>query len=51
MTTYRTEIQEKIMQGKGITLVNLTPEFSYDERKEVKKRIERQLYDVFCKYV
>lgn len=51
MTTYRKDTQEKNIQKKPITLINLTPELSCSERKEIKKKIERQLYDIFCKYI
>ena len=50
MTTYKKEIFERKIHNKIVTIVNLTPELSCDERKELKKNIERKLYDVFCKY-
>lgn len=51
MTTYKKEIKEIKTYNKMITIINLTPELTYEERLEIKKSIERNLYDVFCKYV
>ena len=50
MTTYTTHISKIETGNKTITVVNLTPQHSADERKEIKLKIELQLYDVFCKY-
>ena len=51
MTTYQTEAHEKRICGQIISVVNLTPSFRENERKAVKKSIEQQLYEIFCKYV
>ncbi len=51
MTTYKKDIRERKIHNRMITIVNLTPELSCDERKEVKKNIETKLYDVFFKYL
>ena len=51
MTAYQTEAHERCIQGQIISVVNLTPEFRRDEKNAVKKAIEQQLYEIFCKYV
>ena len=51
MTPYETKISEKNIGGKTVSLVNLTPRLSADEKREVKAAIEKKLYDVFCKYL
>ena len=51
MFTYLAEVHERCIEGKTLKVTNLIPEFRSDERIAVKKQIERQLYDIFCKYV
>lgn len=51
MTTYIRETYEQKIGNKVITITNLTPDFSVDEKIEVKLQIEAKLYDVFCKYM
>ena len=51
MTTYKKDSFERKIHNRIVKVVNLTPELLCDERKEVKKNIERKLYDVFCKYM
>lgn len=51
MTTYKKDSFERNIHNRIAKIVNLTPELSCGERKEVKKNIERKLYDVFCKYL
>ena len=51
MTPYETEISEKNIGGKTVSLVNLTTRLSADEKREVKAAIAKKLYDVFCKYL
>ncbi len=51
MTTYTTEAHEKRIHGQIISVVNLTPSFREDQKIAVKKAIEQQLYEIFCKYV
>ena len=51
MTTYSAQISERKIDGKTISVVCLTPRLSADEKREAKLSIERQLYDVFCKYL
>ena len=51
MTTYKKEIREQKSNNKIITIINLTPQLSFEERLQVKKNIETKLYDVFCKYL
>ncbi len=50
-TAYHTEAHEQSLQGKSLLVVNLTPDYSGEERNGVKKAIEQRLYVVFCKYV
>ncbi len=51
MTTYKKDSFERKIHNRTVKVVNLTPELSCDKRKEVKKNIERKLYEVFCKYM
>lgn len=51
MTSYIAEMWEKKIDNKIVSITNLTPGFSVDEKREVKQQIEAKLYDVFCKYV
>ena len=51
MTTYITEAHEKCIRGQIISVVNMTPSFREDQKIAVKKVIEQQLYEIFCKYV
>ena len=51
MTTYITEAHEKRIHGQVISVVNLTPSFREEQKSAVKKAIEQQLYEIFCKYV
>ena len=49
MTTHITEANEKRIRGQIISVVNLTPIFREDQRSAVKRTIEQQLYEIFCK--
>ena len=51
MTTYITEAHEKRIRGQIISVVNMTPSFGEVQKIAVKKVIEQQLYEIFCKYV
>ena len=51
MTTYITEAHERHIRGQIISVVNLTPSFREDQKNAVKKEIEQQLFEIFCKYV
>ena len=51
MVNYVAESWEQKIGNKVITITNLTPDFSADEKREVKLQIEAKLYDVFCKYM
>ena len=51
MTTYITETHTRKIGAAVISVTNLTPQFSVDEKREVKLQIELKLYDVFCKYM
>ena len=50
-TTYRTESYEKHVGDVILTITNHTPVYHRDEKATVKKKIEQQLYEIFCKYV
>lgn len=51
MRSYVTESHESDMGGTRVSIVNRTPVLRPDEREEVKRSVERQLYEVFSKYV
>ena len=51
MVKYVAESWEQKIGNKIVSTKNLTPQFSVDEKREVKLQIEAKLYDVFCKYV
>ena len=51
MTTYIRETYERKIGAAVISVTNLTPRFSVDEKREVKLQIEAKLYDVFYKYM
>ena len=50
-TTYRTEAHERRAGDVTLTISNITPVYRRDEKAAVKKKIEQQLYEIFCKYV
>ena len=54
-TAYCTEAHERCYHSRTILVENATPHhdgvYRREEREAVKKAIEEQLYDVFCKYV
>ena len=50
VTAYIKETREEKIGNRTITITNLTPDFSADEKRAVKLQIEQKLYDVFCKY-
>ncbi|MGN1044287.1 MAG: hypothetical protein ACI4PR_05845 [Acutalibacteraceae bacterium] len=39
------------ISGKKYTVINLTPIYSKDERENIKKEIEANLFEIFKKYV
>lgn len=49
--TFDTSTHERPYCGKTILVENVTPVYSSEERKGVKRSVEEQLYDVFCKYM
>lgn len=51
MTTYITRTWKQKIGNKIVSITNLTPQFSVDEKREVKLQIEAKLYDVFYKYM
>ena len=51
MINYVAQTWEQKIGNKMLSLTNLTPQFSADEKREVKLQIEAKLYDVFCKYM
>ena len=50
-TTYLTKSYEHKNESQTLLVVNLMPEYRWDQREAVKKKIEEQLYDVFRKYI
>ena len=50
MTTYKKVVEEKHIKNRKLIVINLIPEFSENEKKEIKRIIQTKLYDVFCKY-
>ena len=50
MVDYLTDEKKIQIGGKTITIVNLTPNLSENEKRERKSDIEQKLYDVFRKY-
>lgn len=51
MTGYVAEMWEQKIGNKTVSITNLTPQLSVDEKGEVKLQIEAKLYDVFYKYM
>ena len=51
MVNYVAQSWKQKIGKKVITITNLTPDFSVDEKREVKLQIVAKLYDVFCKYM
>jgi len=47
---YQTETKTAVFQGKNITLENLTPVLSPEQRDKRKREIEQKLYGIFKKY-
>ncbi len=50
MANYMAEESKRKASGKTITIVNLTPNLSENEKRERKSDVEQKLYDVFRKY-
>ncbi len=48
---YTEEKSVVTISGKEYTVINLTPIYTRDERQEIKKEIEANLFEVFRKYV
>ena len=48
---YHSEIKTVTLGNRTITVENLTPILTPDERERRKREVERRLFDVFCKYV
>ena len=48
--TYQTEAHKKRVGDVILTITNRTPIYHRDEKATVKKKIEQQLYEIFCKY-
>ena len=47
---YISETGTAVFQGKRITVENLTPVFSPEQRDKRKREIEHRLYGIFKKY-
>ena len=51
MVNYVAQSWKQKIGNKIVSITNLTPGFSVDEKRKVKLQIEAKLYDVFCKYM
>ncbi len=51
MTTYIMQTFKLKKDNKVISVTNLSPKLSLDQKQAVKHQIEQNLYDVFVKYV
>ena len=47
---YESEIKTAVLGDRTITVKNLTPVFSPQEREKRRREVEQQLFDVFRKY-
>lgn len=47
---YIEKVQQVTCRGKAVTIRNLTPVYTVQERETVKSGINRILYGVFSKY-
>ena len=45
------EAHERQYRNRTIIVENVSPVYRREEREEIKRSIEEQLYDVFCKYM
>lgn len=50
-TAFHTETHKLNYHDRTILVENVTPTYLWEEQEAIKKSIEEQLYDVFCKYV
>lgn len=48
---FDTSTHERPYCGRTILVENVTPVYVEQEREAVKRSIEEQLYEVFCKYM
>ena len=51
MVNYVAQSWKQKIGNKIVLITNLHPQFSVDEKREVKLQIEAKLYDVFYKYM
>ena len=51
MPTYLEQSHQQNINGKFLTITNITPNLSIQEEREVRTEIEQKLYDVFSKYM
>ena len=51
MTSYKTDSYICTIHKKDIEVINLTPVYTPENRNNIKRVIEKQLYKIFCKYV
>ncbi len=50
--TYDTETHDRQVRNISLTVENLIPVYrNREERNSAREQIERQLYEIFCKYV
>ncbi len=51
MTSYIEDSYSRIINKTEIKIINFTPIYNVDEEHKIKREIEKQLYEIFCKYV
>ena len=51
MPTYLEQSYQQNINGKFLTITNITPKLSMQKEREVRTEIEQKLYDVFAKYM
>ena len=51
MVNYVAQSWEQKIGNKIVSITNLNPQFTVDEKREVKLQIEAKLYDIFYKYM
>lgn len=51
MTSYIEDSYSRIINKTEIKIINFTPIYNVEEEHKIKREIEKQLYEIFCKYV
>lgn len=49
--TYSVETHERLSEGQLMVVENRTPARTREEAEKIKKAVEDQLFDIFCKYL